>query len=390
MTPAQPGEIQLPIYLDNNASTPVDPAVLAKMIAVLKEDFGNPSSEYHVLGRRAAEIIENARSQAARLIHCTPSEIIFTSGATESCNLAIRGAAAAYKDRGNHIITCLTEHKAVLEPCKQLANEGFEITFLRPDPDGRIDPEKIEQAITERTILAAIMLANNVIGTINPVETIATICKKRGIIFFCDATQAVGKIPVDVEKLNCDLASLSAHKMYGPKGAGALYIRQKGPRVRINPLILGGGQERGLRGGTENVAGVAGMGAACEMAELFMENEHIILMNLRDRFENGIMNKIPNIEILARRAPRLPNTTNISFAGVQASRLLKAMPEIAASTGAACDSGGGDSNYVLKAIGVEEDVAAGAVRFSVGRFNTAAQIDYAVDIIAQKINELRK
>jgi cysteine desulfurase len=382
--------MKLPIYLDNNASTPIDRAVVEKMTAVLREDYGNPSSGYHALGRRAAEILEEARSQAAGLIHCTPSEIVFTSGATESCNLAIRGAATAYRERGNHIITCMTEHKAALEPCKLLANEGFEVTYLRPDINGRIAPDMVEQAIAEQTMLVSVMAANNVLGTIQPVEEIGAICKKRGIIFFCDATQAAGKMPVDVEKMHLDLAAFSAHKMYGPKGTGALYVRQKGPRVRIRPLILGGGQERGLRGGTENVAGIAGFGTACELAGLFLEKEHKILTDLRNRFENGIMSHIPNAENLARVSERLSNTANISFPDVRASQLLAAMPEIAASTGAACDSGGVDSNYVLRAIGVEEDVAAGAVRFSLGRFTTADEIDYAIEIISQKVDELRK
>jgi cysteine desulfurase len=376
--------------MDYNATTPIDPAVLEKMMAVLRDDFGNPSSQNHILGKRASDILENARLQAARLINCSAAEIIFTSGATESCNMAIKGIAETYKQRGNHIITSMTEHKAVLEPCRQLANCGFEITFLKPDSAGRISPDQLEQAITKQTILASIMMANNVTGVISPVEKIARICKKRGVLFFCDATQAVGKIPFDVEKLNCDLVAFSAHKIYGPKGTGALYIRNKSPRVRISPLILGGAQERSLRGGTENVAGIAGMGIACELAELSMNQESVALADLRNRFEQQVLNKLPNARVFGSQALRLPNTSNISFAGIRAARLLKAIPQIAASTGSACDSSEGNSNHVLKAAGAEEDLIAGSIRFSIGRFTTAGEIDYAVKIITQKVEELRK
>ena len=284
----------------------------------------------------------------------------------------------------------MTEHKAVLEPCRQLANRGFEITFLRPDSTGRILAEQVERAINERTILVSIMMANNVTGVISPVEKIAQICRNRGILFFCDATQAAGKIPIDVEKMNFDLAAFSAHKIYGPKGVGALFIRKKGPRVHISPLILGGGQERGLRGGTENVAGIVGMGTACELAKLLMKKESAALTEMRNRFEQGLLKNIPDALVFGSNAERLPNTTNISFPGIRAERLLKIMPQIAASTGSACDSTEGHSNYVLKAAGVEEDFIAGSLRFSIGRFTTIEQIDYAVKTIMQKIKEMKK
>jgi cysteine desulfurase len=381
-----PEEIQLPVYLDYNATTPVDPCVLEKIVSVLKDDFGNPSSQHHILGHRASEILEQARAQVARLIHCSPAEIVFTSGATESCNLAIRGAAEIVKDRGNHIITCMTEHKAVLWPCKVLAACGFEVSFLRPDICGRVDPQSVANAITENTILVCIMMANNVTGTINPIAEIAEICKKRGILFFSDATQAVGKIPFDVEQLKLDMAAFSSHKICGAKGTGVLYIRNKAPRVRISPLILGGGQERGLRSGTENVAGIAVMGMACELAGALLKEEQITLADLRNRLEDGLLSRIPGAQIIAWQGDRLPNTTNISFPGIGAERLLKEIPQIAASTGSACDSSTGDSNYVLSAMGIEEDVAAGAIRFSVGRFTTLQQIDYAIEIIANTVS----
>jgi cysteine desulfurase len=378
-------DIKLPVYLDYNATTPVDPRVLETIVSVLRDDFGNPSSRHHSIGLAASEVLEKARQQVARLVSCLPSEIIFTSGATEGCNLAIRGIADMVKDRGNHIISCVTEHKAVIWPCKLLASQGFEVTWLRPDVNGYVSPDSVKEAMTDRTILVCIMMANNVTGVINPVAEIGQLCKKRGVLFFCDATQAVGKIPFDVEQLNLDAAAFSSHKFYGAKGTGVLYLRSKSPRVRVSPLILGGGQERGLRSGTENVAGIAGMGTACQLAHTLMPQECGTLAGLRDRLEEGLLQKIPGIEILARQSNRLPNTTNISFPGIRAERLLKDIPQIAASAGSACDSSSGDSNYVLTAMGIEEDAAAGAVRFSIGRFTTARQIDYAVEVIADKV-----
>lgn len=381
--------MKTPVYMDYNATTPVDPRVLEVMVRVLEEDFGNPSSQNHILGKRASDVLEKARMQVAGLINSSAAEIVFTSGATESCNLAIKGAAETYKERGNHIIASMTEHKAVLEACKQLENCGFEITYLRSDSLGRVFPDQVERAITKRTILVSVMMANNVTGVINPVEQIAGICRKRGVLFFCDATQAAGKIPVDVEKMKFALAAFSAHKMYGPKGTGALYIRNKGPRVHISPMIVGGGQERGLRCGTENTAGIAGVGKACELAGFIMKEEGKALAELRRRFEDGILSRIPDAQVFGIQAERLPNTSNISFPWIRASLLLKKMPTIAASTGSACDSGEGNTNHVLKAAGAEEDFIAGSVRFSIGRFTTAEEIDYAVNIVVQAIEEMK-
>ena len=284
----------------------------------------------------------------------------------------------------------MSEHKAVLQPLKQLANSDFDITFLRPDACGRLAPEQIEEAMTERTILVCIMAANNVLGTINPIAEIAQRCKKRGVLFFSDTTQAAGKIPLDVEQMGLDLAALSAHKMYGPKGTGALYVRSSGPRVRLEPQILGGGQERGLRGGTENVAGVAGMGMACELAERLQAEESKQIARLRDRFEHGLLETVAGVEIVGGCAERLSNTSMITVSDVRAERLLRALNEdIAASTGSACDSAGGDSNYVLKTIGLEQDKIAGAIRFSLGRFTTPENISYAVNALARELNRLR-
>jgi cysteine desulfurase len=375
-----------PIYLDYNASAPLDPAVLETMISVLVEAFGNPSSQHHRWGRAASQIVENARMQTAALIEASPSEIVFTSGATESCNLAIKGVASAYREKGNHIITSMAEHKAVLEPLKQLANSDVEITLLRPDSCGRITAGQIQEALTERTILVCTMAANNVLGTLNPVMEIAALCKKRGILFFCDATQAAGKIPFSVQSTGVDLAALSAHKMYGPKGSGALYVRSSGPRVRLQPQILGGGQERGLRGGTENVAGIAGMGKACEVAGRLQRDEAARLTLLRNRLEEGILEAVSEASVIGREGERLPNTSLIAFPNVRAERLLRAVGDrIAASTGSACDSATGDSNYVLKTIGLEQHKIAGAIRFSIGRFTLPEHIESAIETLVKSI-----
>lgn len=379
------------VYLDYNATTPPDPAVLETMFFVLREVFGNPSSQSHRWGRAAQDCVEAARGQTAALIDASPSEIVFTSGATESCNLAIKGAAAAYRDKGSHIIASMAEHKAVLEPLKQLANSEIDITLLRPDRNGRITAEQVQQAIGPHTILVCVMAANNVLGTVNPIAEIAEVCKKRGVLLFCDATQAVGKIPFSVEHSGVDLAALSAHKMYGPKGVGALYVRSRGPRVRLTPQILGGGQERGLRGGTQNVPGIVGMGKACELAARQQMHDATYMRRLRDRFEDGLAAAVEGVEVAARFAERLPNTSLIVFPRIRAEQMLRRLADtVAASTGSACDSAAGQSNYVLKAIGMEQDKIAGAVRFSIGRFTTDLQIDFAVKAIGQTVRGLNE
>ena len=378
-----------PVYLDYNASTPVDPRVLEKMLPAFSENFGNPSSAFHSFGQKAAELVAEARTKFAEFINCAPRELIFTSGATESCNLAIKGAAAIYKDRGNHIITSMVEHKAVLECCKYLANHGFEVTYLKPDCNGQISADQVQDAMTDKTILVSIMAANNILGTINPVDEIGQLCKKRGVLFFCDATQAAGKIPVDVQQSNFDMAAFSSHKIYGPKGTGALYVRSKSPRVRIEPLIHGGSHERALRAGTENVPGIVGMAAAAEIAADGLHGQNEAIEVLRDEFEIAIKEQIADTQIIAPDANRLPNTTVIAFAGLKAEQLLRNMPAVAASAGAACDSASGDSNYVLRTIGLDDEVSKSCVRFSLGRFTTKEQVDFAVKHIAEKVAKLR-
>lgn len=380
-----------PIHLDYNATTPLDPSVLEVMTRTLRDQFGNPSSLHYAYGKAARDGVECARSQVAELIGCSASEVIFTSGATESCNMAIKGAAAAYREKGNHIIASMAEHKAVLEPLKQLANSGIELTLLRPDVCGRISPEQIEAALTPRTILVCAMAANNVLGTLNPVDAIGALCKKRGVLFFCDTTQAVGKLPVDVQHMGLDLAAMSAHKLYGPKGIGALYVRSSAPRVRIEPLIVGGGQERGLRGGTENVAGIAGFGKACQLAAARLSESAKTMADLTRQLETLLLKQIPDAEVIAAQAERLCNTTMMTFAGIRAETLLRSLADrVCASTGSACDAAAAEAGYVLKAIGLEQHKIIGAVRFSLGRFTTPEQIDAAAAAVAEHVRGLRQ
>ena len=377
------------VYLDYNATTPLDKRVLESMMPALTSAFGNPSSESHLLGRQARNMVEAARNQTAKLIGASAREIIFTSGATEGCNLAIKGAAEAYRERGNHIIVSAIEHKAVLEPCKRLEQQGFTLTVLRPDSFGRISQEQVAEAITKQTVLVCVMLANNVVGTINPADEIGTICKKHGIIFFCDATQAIGKLSVNVNQINADLLAFSAHKIYGPKGVGALYVRGKSPTVRLAAQIDGGGQEHFLRSGTLNVPGIVGLGKACELCEEELGDKPSASSSLRDKLETGLRKAIPDIQINGHPEQRLPNTANISFKDIDAVSLLGKTQELAASASSACESGTSGSNYVLRAMGVSEDLAAGAVRFSMGRFTTENEIDYAIGRIGDSVSALR-
>ena len=382
-------KINRPVYLDYNATTPLDKRVLESMMAALTSSFGNPSSESHSLGRQARDMVEAARNQTAKLIGASAREIIFTSGATEGCNLAIKGAAEAYRERGNHIIVSAIEHKAVLEPCKRLQQQGFSLTVLRPDSFGRISTQQVAEAITKQTILVCVMLANNVVGTINPADEIGAICKKHGILFFCDATQAVGKIVVNVNKLNADLLAFSSHKIYGPKGVGALYVRGKSPAVRLTAQIDGGGQEHFLRSGTLNVPGIVGLGKACELCESELGSKPSVSSALRDKLEDGLIEAIPGIQINGHPSERLPNTVNVSFGDIEAVSLLGKTPEVAASASSACESGTSGSNYVLRTMGVSEDSAASAIRFSLGRFTVKQEIDFAVERICNSASSLR-
>ena len=382
--------LKLPIYLDHNATTPVDPRVLAAMIPYLTGIFGNAASRNHPFGWKAEEAVEEAREQIATLIGAAAKEIIFTSGATESDNLAIKGVAEMYRQRGNHIITCLTEHKAVLDTCKYLEAHGCEVTYLRPDSDGVVAPEQVAAAITDKTILITLMLANNEVGTLHPVAEIGKAAKRRGVIFHSDATQALGKVPVDVEAMGIDLLSLSAHKLYGPKGVGCLYVRRRGPRVRLTCQMHGGGHERGMRSGTLNVAGIVGLGAACEIAGEEMAAEAARLTALRDRLTEGVMARLDHVKLNGHPAQRLPNTVNLSFAFVEGEALMMKMKDIAVSSGSACTSASLEPSHVLAAMDVPDDMAHSSIRFSLGRFTTEEEIDYAVEQVVKAVSDLRE
>ena len=382
--------VKLPIYMDNHATTPVDPRVLEAMLPYFQDKFGNAASRSHVFGWTAEEAVENARAQIARLINATPKEIIFTSGATESDNLAIKGVAEMYREKGNHIITQVTEHKAVLDTCKRLEKCGYEVTYLPVEKDGRIDLDGLGRAITPKTILLTIMYANNEIGVVQPVEEIGRIAKEKGVFFHVDAAQAVGKIPVDVQKDNIDLLSISAHKLYGPKGVGALYVRRKNPRVQLSAILDGGGHERGMRSGTLNVPGIVGLGKACEISQAEMAGESERLRRLRDRLNDGIISKLDGTFINGSVAHRLPHSINISFAYVEGESLLMGINDVAVSSGSACTSAALEPSYVLKAIGVGEELAHTSIRFGLGRFNTEEEVDYVVARVVETVSRLRQ
>jgi cysteine desulfurase len=377
------------IYLDHNATTPLDARVLAAMMPYLTEHFGNPASRSHSFGWKAEEAVEAARAQVAALIGAAAKDIVFTSGATESDNLAIKGVAQMYRQKGNHIITALTEHKAVIDSCKHLASEGFEITWLTPDATGQVHPDQVAGAITDKTILVTIMGANNEIGTINPIAGIGEVTRRRGVFFHTDATQAVGKIPIDVDAMNIDLLSLSAHKMYGPKGMGALYVRRRNPRVRLTCQIDGGGHEGGMRSGTLNTPGIVGLGAACELCLAEMPAEAARLTALRDRLTNAILTRIEHTRLNGHPTQRLPNTANISMAYVEGESLMMKISDIAVSTGSACSSASLEPSYVLRAIGVPDELAHSSLRLSLGRWTTEEEIDYTVDRLEKAVKDLR-
>jgi len=382
--------VKLPIYMDNHATTPVDPRVIDAMLPYFTEKFGNAASRNHSFGWAGEEAVENARAQVASLIGATPKEIIFTSGATESDNLMIKGVAEMYREKGNHIITQAIEHKAVLDTCKRLEKYGYEVTYLPVQRDGRVDPEDVRKAITPKTILITIMYANNEIGIINPMTEIGKIAKEHGIIFAVDGVQAVGKIPVDVQKDNIDLLSISAHKIYGPKGVGALYVRRRNPRVQLSAIIDGGGHERGMRSGTLNVTGIIGLGKACELAQQEMPEESKRLRALRDRLKAGLEAKLDEVYINGSLEHRLPNNLNMSFAYVEGESLLMGINDVAVSSGSACTSATLEPSYVLKALGVGEDLAHTSIRFGLGRFNTEEEVDYVTDKMVQVVTKLRE
>lgn len=381
--------LHLPVYLDYNATTPCDPRVVQAMLPFFTQQFGNAASRHHPFGWQAEAAVEIAREQVAKLINAEPPEIVFTSGATEAVNLAIKGVYETYSVNRSHIITCTTEHKAVLDTCKQLEKLGADVTYLSVDAKGRIDLQEMEAAIKPTTILIAIMHANNEIGTLQPIAEIGRMAKEKGVIFFSDATQAVGKIPVDVQQDGIDLLALSAHKLYGPKGVGALYVRRKNPRVKLTAQMHGGGHERGQRSGTLNVPGIVGLGAACRLYFNEMNTDAAHTSRLRDKLEAALL-QIKGTVINGDVQHRLPGTTNLSFDGADSEGLLMALSKnVALSSGSACTSGSLEPSYVLKALGLSDEAAHSALRFGIGRFTTEEEVDYAVEQVSTAVNNLR-
>lgn len=382
--------LKLPIYLDHNATTPMDPRVLEAMIPYFTENFGNAASRNHAFGWQAEEAVDYAREQVAKLINADPKEIIFTSGATEGDNLAIKGVYEMYASKGNHIITCTTEHKAVLDTCKHLEKLGAEVTYLDVQPDGLIDLKALEAAMRPTTILVAIMYANNEIGVIQPIKEISAIAKKHGALVFTDGVQAVGKIPVDVIADGIDIMAFTAHKMYGPKGVGALYVRRKNPRVKVTAQMDGGGHERGMRSGTLNVPGIVGFGKACELARLEMVADTERISKLRDKLENALK-QIEESYVNGNPAHRLPHVSNISFKYVEGEGLMMGFNQnIALSSGSACTSASLEPSYVLKALGLGDDLAHSSLRFGLGRYTTEEQIDYTIKAVTETVLKLRE
>jgi len=381
--------MNLPIYMDYNATTPVDPRVLEAMLPYFQNAFGNAASRSHAFGWEAEAAVENARSQIAAAIGATAKEIIWTSGATESNNIAIKGAAWMYREKGNHVITQATEHKAVLDPAKYLEQQGFDVTILPVDKYGMVRPEQVREAITDRTILVSIMHGNNEIGTIQPIGEIGSVCKQRGVLFHTDACQTFAKSPIDVEAMGIDLLSCSGHKIYGPKGVGALYVRRKGPRVRCEPVIHGGGHERGMRSGTLNVPAIVGMGKAAEICVQNQAEEIERVAALRDRLKDGLFGRLDQIFLNGHPTQRIPNNLNVSFLYVEGESLMMGINDVAVSSGSACTSASLEPSYVLKALGVGDDLAHSSIRFSLGRFTTEQEVDYAVERLCSSVERLR-
>lgn len=382
--------MKLPIYLDNHSTTPCDPRVLETMLPYFTEKFGNAASRNHSFGWEVEEAVEVARKQIAHLIHADAKEIIFTSGATESDNLALQGVVEMYREKGDHVITSATEHRAVIDTAKYLEKKGFKVTFLPVDKTGMVSPDDVRNAIMDKTILISVMLANNEIGTINPVAAIGRIAKEKGVLFHCDASQGVGKIPVNVQEMGIDLMSFTAHKIYGPKGIGALYVRRKAPRVRLEPMMYGGGHERGMRSGTLAVPLIVGFGKACELCEQEMPTESVRMAKMRDRLQEGIMSGMDEVYLNGHPTERLPNNLNISFAYVEGEALLMGVKEIALSSGSACTSATLEPSYVLRALGVGSDLAHSSIRFGLGRFNTEEEVEYTIDRMIKAVTHLRE
>jgi cysteine desulfurase len=377
--------LRLPIYMDNHATTRTDPRVVEAMVPYFSEHYGNAAS-VHGFGQRALTAVDEARAQIAALIGADAKEVIFTSGATESNNLALKGAAAMYRRQGNHIVTTQIEHRAVLDPCRRLERDGFRVTYLPVDRFGQLAPEQVAEALTPETILVSVMLANNEVGTLEPIAEVGKICRQRGVLLHTDATQAVGKIPVDVTALGADLVSMSAHKMYGPKGIGALYVRR---RVRLEPICDGGGHERGMRSGTLPVASIVGFGTACQLCSQLMPAESAQCRQLRDRLHDGLLANLEDCTLNGHPEQRLPGNLNLSFAHVNGEALLMALKNVAVSSGSACTSASVEPSYVLRAMGVSDELAHASIRFGLGRFNTAQEVDYATEEVTRVVRRLQ-
>ena len=393
---------KMPVYMDNNATTRTDPRVVDAMLPYFTEKYGNAASRSHAFGWEAEKAVDDARVKVAQIIgvplrydprkddYGGQDAIIFTSGATESNNLAIKGVAAMYKKKGNHVITQATEHKATLDTCKRLERDGFQVTYLPVDKFGQVHPEQIREAMTDKTILVSIMAANNEIGTLQPIKSIGKLCKEKGVLFHTDAVQTVGKVPLDVEDMGIDLLSLSAHKIYGPKGIGALYVRKKDPRVRLEPQIDGGGHERGMRSGTLPVPLIVGLGTACEIAKAEMPEEVKRTFALRERLREGIMSKLPETYLNGHPTERLPGNANISFAYVEGEGLMMGIKDVAVSSGSACTSASLEPSFVLRALGVGDELAHSSIRFGLGRFNTEAEVDFVVNLVVREVTRVAR
>jgi cysteine desulfurase len=382
--------MKTPIYLDNHATTPMDPRVLEAMVPYFTQYFGNAASRNHEFGWVAEQAVDKARKQIADLIGASAREIIFTSGATESDNLAIKGVAEMYAEKGNHIITAATEHKAVLDTCKKLEKNGYRVTYLPVKGDGLIDLDMLRESITDKTILVTIMYANNEIGVLQPIAEIGKICREKGVLFHTDGVQAIGKVPVDVNRDHIDLMSITAHKLYGPKGVGALYVRRKNPRVQLTAQMDGGGHERGMRSGTLNVPGIVGLGEACAICQREMPEETKRLMYLRDKLRNKLESELDEVYLNGSWEHRLPHSLNLSFAYVEGESLLMGINDVAVSSGSACTSATLEPSYVLKALGLGDDIAHSSIRFGIGRFNTEEEIDYVADKLIHVVRKLRE
>jgi cysteine desulfurase len=379
------------VYMDNHATTPVDPRVLEAMLPYFSEKFGNAASRNHPFGWDAENAVDRGRDQIAKLVNARAKDIVFTSGATESDNLAIKGVVEFYRDKGNHVITAVTEHKAVIDTCKALERSGrAQVSYLPVDRHGMVDPDDVRAAITDKTLLVSIMYANNEIGTINPIKEIGKITKEKGVLFHTDAVQAIGKIPVDVESMGIDLMSMTAHKLYGPKGCGALYVRSRGPRVRLTPMMDGGGHERGMRSGTLNVPGIVGFGKACEVAGMEMETEQARILRLREKLSEGIFSQLDEVYLNGHPTQRLAGNLNLSFAFVEGESLLLGLKDVAVSSGSACTSATLEPSYVLKALGLGDERAHTSIRFGLGRFNTEQEVDFVLDRVVHEVRRLRQ